>query len=107
MQIRNSVLAGDEKYNIAGGAVASRAKEAYFGYYEARMKASSISMSSTFWLKNKPVSHDCPREQLELDIVKVVGMRKTGPDFRNVLHANSHIFHTDRAGEKIVKSQGG
>ncbi|MEM6841321.1 MAG: beta-porphyranase B [Bacteroidota bacterium] len=107
MQIKNSVLEGDEKYSIAGGAVASRAKDAYFGYYEVRMKASSISMSSTFWLKNKPVSDDCPREQLELDIVEVVGMQKTGHDFRNVLHANSHIFHTDCEGEKTVKSQGG
>ncbi|MEM9830440.1 MAG: family 16 glycosylhydrolase [Bacteroidota bacterium] len=107
MQIKNSVLEGDEKYSIAGGAVASRSKDAYFGYYEVRMKASSISMSSTFWLKNKPESDDCPREQLELDIVEVVGMQKTGHDFRNVLHVNSHIFHTDCEGEKVVKSEGG
>ena len=45
--IKNSVLEGDRRYNIAGGAVASVARDAHYGYYEARMKASGISMSST------------------------------------------------------------
>lgn len=107
LQIKNSVLEGDAKYNIAGGAVASVATDGYFGYYECRMKASGISMSSTFWMKNKPESKDCPFEQLELDIIEVVGMRKTGHDFNNVMHSNSHIFHTDCNGEKTVKSAGG
>lgn len=66
LQIRNSVLKGDKRYNIAGGAVASVARDALYGYYEASMKASSISMSSTFWMKNKPVG-DCPRDQQELN----------------------------------------
>ncbi len=107
MQIKNSVLEGDEKYNIAGGAVASKATDAFYGYYECRMKASGISMSSTFWMKNKPEGKDCPYEQLELDIVEVVGMQKQKNDFRNVMHSNSHIFHTDCKGEKVVKSVGG
>lgn len=107
MQIKNSVLEGDSNYNIAGGAVASKAKDAYFGYYECRMKASSISMSSTFWLKNKPEGRDCPREQLELDIVEAVGRQKTGWDFRNVMKSNTHIFHSPCEGDKIVKSEGG
>lgn len=107
MQIKNSVLKGDKKYNIAGGAVASKAKDAYFGYYEVRMKASGISMSSTFWLKNKPKGRDCPYEQLELDIVEAVGMQKTGHDLRNYMRSNSHIFQTSCEGEKVVKSSGG
>ncbi|WP_303316271.1 family 16 glycosylhydrolase [Flavivirga abyssicola] len=107
LQIKNSVLKGDKKYNIAGGAVASVAKDAFYGYYETRMKASSISMSSTFWLKNKPISKECPFEQLELDIVEVVGHQKRGFDFRTKLHSNTHIFHRDCNGEKIVKSAGG
>ncbi len=107
MQIKNSVLKGDKKYNIAGGAVASKAKDAYFGYYEVRMKASGISMSSTFWLKNKPVDSNCPYEQLELDIVEAVGMQKTGHDLRNFMRSNTHTFRTDCNGEKLVKSSGG
>ncbi len=107
LQIKNSVLKGDKKYNIAGGAVASVAKDAFYGYYETRMKASSISMSSTFWLKNKPVSNECPFEQLELDIVEIVGQQKRADDFRTKLHSNTHIFHTDCKGEKVVKSAKG
>lgn len=104
LQIKNSVLEGDGKYNIAGGAVASVAKDALYGYYEARMKASSITMSSTFWMKNKPDSKACPYEVQELDIVEVVGQQKGKNDFRNKLHANTHIFYTDCNGEKSSKS---
>ncbi|MBU3024290.1 family 16 glycosylhydrolase [Zobellia galactanivorans] len=107
LQIKNSVLDGDKKYNIAGGAVASVAKDALYGYYEARMKASSISMSSTFWMKNKPDTKECPFEVQELDIVEVVGQQKTGWDFRTNLKSNTHIFYTDCDGEKTVKSAGG
>ena len=107
LQIKNSVLEGDEKYNIAGGAVASKARDAHYGYYESRLKASGISMSSTFWLKNKPESKDCPHIQMELDIVELVGMQKTGGDFRNVMHSNSHTFHRDCEGKRTVKSKGG
>ncbi len=107
LQIKNSVLEGDEKYNIAGGAVASVAKDAFYGYYETKMLASSVSMSSTFWLKNKPVSDDCPQEQLELDILEVVGQQKKGGDFRETMRSNAHIFHRNCKGEKEVKSTPG
>ncbi|ARV16598.1 family 16 glycosylhydrolase [Polaribacter sp. SA4-12] len=106
LHIKNSVLKGDEKYNIAGGAVASVATDAFYGYYEAKMKASSISMSSTFWLKNKAENNDCPTEQLELDIVEIVGQQKKGADFTRKLHSNTHIFHYSCEGERIVKSKG-
>lgn len=92
LHINNAVLEGDSIYNIAGGAVASVAKDAHYGYYEARMKASSITMSSTFWLKNKPDSEECPYEQQELDIVEVVGQQKTGWDFRTTMKSNAHFI---------------
>ena len=107
LQIKNSVLDRNDTYNIAGGAVGSVAKDAYYGYYETRMKASSISMSSTFWLKNKPLSEDCPREQQELDIIEIVGQQKRADDFRTKMHSNTHIFYTDCDGKKTVKSAGG
>lgn len=107
MQIKNSVLKGkDPKYNIAGGAVASVAKDGHYGYYESRLKASGISMSTTFWMKNKP-DGPCPRAQQELDIVEVVGMQKLKNDFRNILHSNTHIFRTDCEGERQHVSAGG
>lgn len=107
LQIKNSVLKNDEKYTIAGGAVASVAKDALYGYFETRMKASSISMSSTFWLKNKPDTKECPFEVQELDIVEVVGQQKKGGDFRTKLRSNTHTFYTDCDGTKTVKSQKG
>jgi len=95
LQIKNTVLKGDDKYNIAGGAVGSVAKDALYGYYEARMKASSISMSSTFWMKNKPIATDCPFEQQELDIVEIVGQQKHGGDFRTTMKSNAHFIVQD------------
>jgi len=107
MQIKNSVLEGDERYNIAGGAVGSVAMDAFFGYYEVRMKASSISMSSTFWMKNKPNEGDCPYDRQELDIVEAVGMQKTGWDFRNFMKSNTHYGRINCEGERESKSAGG
>ncbi|MEM1357456.1 MAG: family 16 glycosylhydrolase [Bacteroidota bacterium] len=109
LQIRNQPLGEeDTTYHIAGGAVASVARDAHFGYFSTRMKASSISMSSTFWMKNKPTPGDCRQLVQELDIIEVVGKRDRGPDFRNVMHCNTHIFHKDCAtGEKLkTKSKG-
>ena len=107
MQIKNSVLEGDSKYNIAGGAVASVADDAFFGYYECRMKASSISMSSTFWMKNRPQKNGCTSDRQELDIIEAVGMQKQKNDFRNVMHSNTHYQFTNCDGKTDMKSVGG
>lgn len=106
LQIKNSVLEGDRRYNIAGGAVGSVARDAHYGYYECRMKASSISMSSTFWMKNKPEGN-CPNSQQELDIVEAVGMQKTGWDFRNFMKSNTHYNYFPCEGKRKSASAGG
>ncbi len=62
LRIKNSRLNPTEgndgkpgtKYSLAGGAVASKSDQAWYGYYETCMKASPTPMSSTFWLKNLP-----------------------------------------------------
>jgi len=109
LQIRNQPLGEEDTvYHIAGGAVGSVAKDAKFGYFSCRMKASGISMSSTFWMKNKPPASDCREVQHELDICEVIGKQDRGPDFHNVLHSNTHIFHRDcETGERLkTKSKG-
>jgi len=63
-------------------------------------------MSSTFWLKNKPDTKECPFQVQELDIVEVVGKQKTGFDFRTQLKSNTHTFQTDCNREKTSKSAG-
>ncbi len=100
LQIKNSVLEGDSIYTIAGGAVASVAKDAHYGYYEARIKASGISMSSTFWMKNKRIKDGCVTEQQELDIVEIVGHQKRAGDFRETMKSNAHFIDTPCDGEE-------
>ena len=107
--IRNEPLnePGDETYSIAGGAVASVSKSAYHGYYSTRMRASELTMSSTFWLKNKPEPGDpCPHERQELDVVEAVGVQKRGGDFHNFMKSNTHIFRENCDGTREVLSRG-
>ncbi|MFC2111718.1 beta-porphyranase B [Bacteroidota bacterium] len=108
LQIKNSVLEGDERYNIAGGAVGSVSRDAHYGYYECRMKASSISMSSTFWMKNTeaPIG-ECGTSRQELDIVEAVGMQKTGWDFRNFMKSNTHFSYRDCEGKRQRSASAG
>ncbi len=107
LRIKNSVLKGDSIYNIAGGAVASVARDAHYGYYESRIKASGISMSSTFWLKNKRLKNGCVTEQQELDIVEIVGQQKRAGDFRTTMKSNAHFIDTPCDGkEKYISAPG-
>ncbi|MEM1445094.1 MAG: family 16 glycosylhydrolase [Planctomycetota bacterium] len=89
LQIRNRVL--DEPragFTIACGAVTSIREDAFYGYYEVRMKASSINMSSTFWFTNR--SRDGVHH--EIDVVEAVGGDPAFPDFRHQMKSNSHTF---------------
>ncbi len=75
-----------DKYLYAGGAVASKSQEAFYGYYETKMKASMTTMSSTFWLNNygKIITETAPdgtqakiRVSQELDIIETMGVIAT------------------------------
>lgn len=112
LQIKNDILRKEDKekqdkYNIVGGAVASVAKDAHYGYYESRIKASGISMSTTFWFKNKAKKNDPKGIHQELDIAELVGMQKLKNDFRNILHSNTHFIHNDENGKHKYISSGG
>ncbi len=107
MQIKNGVLTGDSVYSIAGGAVASKATDGFFGYYECRLKASSITMSSTFWMKNLPQKDSCSTNRQELDIVELVGKQKGKLNFRDIMHANTHYSITTCDKKSDTKSIGG
>lgn len=82
----------DEKiWTIACGAVQSKERKALYGYYECRMKASSISTSSTFWLKNVYPGIERPYVATELDIVECIGNAQRWPDFGDHMIGNTHI----------------
>ncbi|MBB3209309.1 beta-glucanase (GH16 family) [Rhodopirellula rubra] len=88
-----------DKYTLAGGAVASKSDQAWYGYYETRMKASRTPMSSTFWLKNLPQSVRYIKEdgsmvneshRQELDIIETIGAPTKTPSWNREFHANTH-----------------
>ena len=88
-----------KKYSFAGGAVASRSDQAWYGYYEVRMKASPTPMSSTFWLKNLPSTIRYVDEngrliteyhRQELDIIETMGKPTRFPNWNKRFNANTH-----------------
>lgn len=86
-------------YNIAGGAVVSKAS-AFLGYYECRMKAAATTMSSTFWfstVKNYEGPEGCDRYGLEWDIQECIGRSGdfAGNFFANGMNSNGHYWYTD------------
>lgn len=104
------------KYRIACGAVASKAEDAMYGYYSCRMKASQISMSSTFWMntsKRRDTTlmldgkmRECALSQ-ELDIQETVGAPQLYPgdesktwvlDTNKKMGSNTH-FHVRYKGD--------
>ena len=120
MQIRNHKLAvPDGKYTIAAGAVQSITKNAYHGYYEARLKTSRINMSTTFWLSNgnehllspNNVNADCDDDKwsMELDIAEAVGGvidKEWGKSFRNGQQYNVHVWYSDCSGNRKSFAKG-
>jgi beta-glucanase (GH16 family) len=91
-------------FNIGGAAVVSRKTDAHYGYYECRLKASGISMSSTFWMSNP--GHHYPgigRISQELDILETVGGAKRNPSYAHYMNSNTHVWHNGssrKAGNK-------
>jgi len=96
---------GKAEYTMYGGAVSSITKEAHFGYYECKAKASKIAMSTTFWMSNDKVpfteNDDCETDSYsqELDIQEAVGGSTTFEKFRNGMNSNTHYRYV-KCGEK-------
>jgi len=95
-------------YTMGGGAVVSKKENAHFGFYEVRMKASQIRMSSTFWLKNRwqggYADAECPNHITELDIIEAIG---DWDIFNDHMKSNSHYIHKECGEQEVWHSQGG
>ena len=85
----------DLEWWIACGAVQTKAQEASYGYYETRMKASSLRTSSTFWLMN-PQGDD---KRTELDIHECVGNATRWPGFKHQFRNNTHLKFAKKSAE--------
>lgn len=110
LQIKSTVLDPPQgvsnEWKIACGAVQSKKAEASYGYYEARIKPSKISTSSTFWLKNENPDDIRPFKLTELDILECIGNAQRWSSFGNHMMSNSHIeyFSENRDEEpEIIK----
>jgi hypothetical protein len=100
LRLRNGVLPEpDGEFTIAGGAVVSKSVEAFHGYYETRMKASRIPMSSTFWMSNRGRRFGTAWVSLELDINETIGAPRKNKHWNQFMHSNTHVF-IRREGEK-------
>lgn len=53
---------------VTAAAVSSKTQTASFGYYEARVKASKLSMTSSFWLQSHSGSPG-----IEIDVIELLG----------------------------------
>lgn len=94
-----------ERFNVACGAVQSKATNAHFGYYECRMKASSVRTSSTFWLTGgeaKPCRYG--KLRLEIDIQESIGDAQRWPSFATDIHYNTHLkLSPNHRGEALLR----
>ena len=68
---------------VASAAVSSLKPIAFHGYYEARIKASRLSMTSSFWFQGK---------YSEIDVVEQLGAPKINPEDRHFMLMNTHAF---------------
>jgi len=99
LRLQNKMLSkpihsGRSNFTIGGAAVVSKKTTAHYGYYECRLKASSTTMSSTFWLSGP--SHYFPgigKVSQELDILETIGKPKNNPSFATHMNSNTHVWH--------------
>jgi beta-glucanase (GH16 family) len=77
---------------VQSACVSSRDRIASYGYYAARMKASRICMTSSFWFQG---------EHTEIDVVEQFGLSVKNPEEKMLMLMNTHYFpqgwDTDKA----------
>ncbi|MEM0965808.1 MAG: family 16 glycosylhydrolase [Verrucomicrobiota bacterium] len=99
----------DGEWWIACGAIQTKAQEAGYGYYETRVKASSLRTSTTFWLMNPRDEANESRKRTELDIQECIGNAKRWPGFKHQFRNNTHITYYDKKdenGENLNRKKG-
>jgi hypothetical protein len=75
---------------IAAACLASNKPIASYGFYEARIQASNLAMTSSFWFQGPtPYSVD---HTSEIDVVEEMGDPVIKPEQRLLMMSNSHFF---------------
>lgn len=118
LKIRSGVLPKPKgrngEYTMYGGAVSSITRDAHFGYYECKAKASQIAMSTTFWMANdkepfKGTKAKNDSYSQELDIQECIGGGTVHAKFKNGMNCNTHYRYIKpgaRKEEFISKGSG-
>jgi beta-glucanase (GH16 family) len=86
----------DKDIWIQSACVSSLKPIASYGYYEARMKASDLSMTSSFWLQGK---------YSEIDVVEELGRSTKMPENDAKMLSNTHYFHSGWAKDAATPCQ--
>ncbi|MBV9471275.1 MAG: family 16 glycosylhydrolase [Abitibacteriaceae bacterium] len=73
----------DKDVWVSAACVASKSPIATYGYYETRMKASKLSVTSSFWFQGK---------YSEIDVVEQVGASLKQPTQGQYMLMNTHSF---------------
>lgn len=73
----------EEDVWVLSSAVTSIDPVASYGYYEARFKASRLSMTSSFWLQGR---------YSEIDVVEQVGAPRAHPNNAELMLMNTHYY---------------
>lgn len=107
LHIQSGVLdppRGDQgEWTIQCGAVQTKARAAHYGYYETRVKASNLTTSTTFWLKNLRDDEPRPHKVTELDILECIGDAQRWPAFADHMLSNTHLeYGVPAPGEEPV-----
>jgi beta-glucanase (GH16 family) len=80
---------------ISAACVTSTTARASYGYYEARMKASGLTMTSSFWLQGK---------YSEIDVVEEIGKPVERPNEASLMMSNTHYFAGGWANDKSTQT---
>jgi beta-glucanase (GH16 family) len=94
------------EFTVAGGAVVSKSLEAFYGYYEVRMKASLTSMSSTFWFSNQGAPFGDGMIAHELDVNEAIGAPNRFPGHKDQMHSNTHSVYWGPDGKETAEAKG-
>jgi len=110
LQIKTSLLEPPQgvsnEWWIACGAVQSKAQEAFYGYYETRVKASSMRTSTTFWLMTPRKTARDAGKRTELDIQESIGDATRYKGFKKQMKSNTHITFYEKGKEPVVVKEG-
>ena len=80
--------------SVNAACLSSAEASASYGYYEARFRASRLSMSSSFWMQGK---------YSEIDIAEQMGAPLKSPEEAYYLHANTHFFKDSWKNDKNTR----